>query len=165
MGSYGALGILLLAGISFLKTPAIWLYIAALAGFEGWLFFRYRKEGHAPASVGEAPYHFTGEEAEVIGLYRFYFTYPGIARQASAALAATGLTTLVLVPWLLYKGAFAEATLVGMNLFAVARFTKAMSPQLALRVRANRGDRRALRILELHDPLWKKINDANVSGR
>jgi hypothetical protein len=52
-----------------------------------------------------------------------------------------------------------------MNLFAVARFTKAMSPQLALRVRANRGDRRALRILELHDPLWKKINDANVSGR
>lgn len=164
MGAYAALGFLILAGITFLKTDASWLLIAAIAGFEAWLFFRIRKEGNAPAAVGEGPYHFTDEEAALIGRYRFYFTFPEVSRQASSALAAVGLTTLVLVPWMLYKVQFPQAILLGMNLFVVARFTKTLAPQLALRVRAHKGDRAALRMLELHDPLWKKINDANVSA-
>jgi hypothetical protein len=70
----------------------------------------------------------------------------------------------VLVPWLIIKARYPEAVLVGMNIFAVARFTKAVSPQFALRVRAHKGDREALRMLALLDPLWKKINDANAAG-
>jgi len=34
---------------------------------------------------------------------------------------------------------------------------------MALRVAANKGDRAALRLLELHDPLWQKIQAANRS--
>lgn len=163
-GSYAALGVLILAGVTFIKAEAAWLYIAALAGCEGWLYLRFRKEGSAPAAFNLPPYFFTREEAELIGRYRFYFTYPAIARQASSALAAAGLTTLVLVPWMLIKGRIPEAALIGMNVFVVARFTKALTPQLALRIRAHKGDREALRMLELHDPLWKKINDANAAG-
>lgn len=162
MGTYGALGILVLAGVTFIQTQAAWLYIAVLAAFEGWLYSRFRKEGNSPASVDESPYHFTREEAELIGRFRFYFTYPQIALQASSALAAVGLTTLVLVPWLIIKGRYPEAVLIGVNIFAVARFTKALTPQMALRIRAHNGDRAALRMLELHDPLWKKINEANA---
>ena len=163
MGTYGALGFLVLAGVTFIKTEGAWLFIAALAAFEGWLYLRFKKEGNAPASVGEAPYHFTREEAELIGRFRFYFTFPQIALQASSALAAVGLSTLVLVPWLLIKGRYPEAVLMGMNIFAVARFTKALTPQMALRIRAHKGDRQALRMLELHDPLWKKINEVNAT--
>ena len=165
MGPYAALGVLVLAGITFLKTPAAWLYIAAVGGFEAWLYVRFRKEGNAPAAVEAPPYHFSQEEAGLIGRYRFYFTYPELAHQAASVLAAVGLTTLVLVPWLLYKVHFAEAALIGMNVFAVARFTKALSPQMALRVRAHKGDREALQMLALHDPLWKKINEVNAGER
>ena len=43
-------------------------------------------------------------------------------------LAALGLTALVLAPWLTYKQAFLQAIVIGVNLFAVARLTKAVAP-------------------------------------
>jgi len=76
-----------------------------------------------------------------------------------AYLAALGLTSLALVPWLIYKMEFVQALLIGANLFVVARYTKELAPLMALRVRAHQGDRAALRMLELHDPLWKKIRE------
>ncbi|HWI35847.1 MAG TPA: hypothetical protein VNU64_05280, partial [Burkholderiales bacterium] len=76
-------------------------------------------------------------------------------------LAAVGLSTLLLAPWLTYKHAFLPAAIIGMNLFAVARFTKMLSPMLTLRIAASRGDRDSLRMLEIHGPLWAKIRDAN----
>src|SRR2546430_13533691 len=58
------------------------------------------------------------------------------------------------------KQAFVPAVLVGVNLLAVARFTKLVSPMMALRITASRGDRAALRLLEAHDPAWAKIRAA-----
>jgi hypothetical protein len=77
-----------------------------------------------------------------------------------AVLAALGLTALVLVPWLTYKLELVQALLIGANLFVVARFTKALAPVMALRVRAHQGDRAALRMLELHEPVWVKIRQS-----
>jgi hypothetical protein len=46
----------------------------------------------------------------------------------------------VLAPWLTIKHQLLEAALIGINLFAVARFTKALSPVLtATRVEHHRG--------------------------
>ena len=161
-GGYGAVGVLLLAGWAALTPlPMAWAYIAAVVFFEFWLARNVKAVGRDAPPVGEAPYHFTDEEARLIQRYRFYFTYPNIAAQASSVLAATGLTALVLAPWLTFKGAFLEAVLVGVNLFAVARFTRLLSPLMALRIAASRGDRDALRILEIHGPLWDKIHAAN----
>jgi len=109
----------------------------------------------------EPPYHFSEDEAELVTRYRFYFTYPALARQSASVLAAIGLTALVLAFWLLYKQAFVQAVLVGLNLLAVGRFTKLLAPQLTLRITASRGDRAALRLLEAHDPAWAKIRAAN----
>jgi len=80
-------------------------------------------------------------------------------------LAAVGLSTLLLAPWLTYKQAFLPAAVIGMNLFAVARFTKILSPLLTLRIAGSRGDRAALRMLEIHDPLWAKIGAANAQEK
>ena len=159
MGAYASIAVLLLCGFTFLRTEVSWAYLAALAVFEIWLMRRVASVGKGPVAVEEPPYRFSAEEAGLVTRYRFYFTYPNVARQATSVLAALGLTALALVPWLIYKMELVQALLIGANLFVVARLTKALAPGMALRVRAHQGDLAALRMLELHDPLWKKIRD------
>lgn len=162
MGAYASLGILMLAGFAALNPqPMAWVFIGSVMAFELWLARRISQAGRGAPAPNQAPYHFTDEEAGFIGRYRFYWTYPGIANHSSSALAAVGLSTLLLAPWLTYKHAFLPAAIIGMNLFAVARFTKMLSPMLTLRIAASRGDRDSLRMLEIHGPLWAKIRDAN----
>lgn len=161
MGKYGAVGILGLAGLAALNPGLSWAYIAAFAAFELWLARRMALAARGPVPAEQAPYHFSAEEAAFVGRYRFYFAFPAIAREASSVLAALGLTAIVLAPWLTYKHALVQAALTGLNLFVVARFTKQFAPLMALRVAASKGDRAALRMLELHDPLWAKIRAAN----
>jgi len=163
VGGYGSVGVLLLAGWAALSPqPMAWVYIGVLMAFELWLARRIKEAGRCAPASNEAPYHFSGEEAAFIGRYRFYFTYPSIAHHSASVLAAIGLSTLLLAPWLTYKHVFLPAAIIGMNLFAVARFTKILSPLLTLRIAASRGDREALRMLEIHEPLWAKIRAANV---
>jgi hypothetical protein len=163
--NYGALvavTMLTLAGFAALSPPLMsWVYIAAVLAFEIWLIRRIAREGRAPAMIGEAPYHFTEEEAQLIGQYRFYFTYPAIAEGASSVLGALGITALLLAPWLTYKLAFLQAALIGLNLFAVARLTKMLVPVMTLRIAARSGDRGALRKLKVHETAWAKIRAGN----
>lgn len=161
MGKYAAAGILGLAGVAALNPQMSWAYIAAFAAFELWLVRRRALAERGPVPVDEAPYCFTAEEAALVERYRLYFAFPALAREASSVLAALGLTALLLAPWLTYRHALVQAALIGLNLFAVARFTKQLAPLSALRVAASKGDRTALRMLELHDPLWAKIRAAN----
>lgn len=163
MGSYGSLGILAFAGWAALSPqPMAWVYIGVVLAFELWLARRVSEAGRGLPTVNEAPYHFTAEEAAFIGRYRFYFTYPGIAQNSSSVLAAVGLSTLLLAPWLTYKHVYLPAVIIGANLFAVARFTKMLSPLLTLRIAASRGNRDSLRLLEIHGPLWAKIRAGNA---
>ena len=161
-GGYGAVVMLLFAGWAALAPhPMAWAYIAIVILFEFWLARRIKAVGRDAPPIGQAPYHFSEEEARFIQRYRFYFTFPNIAAQSSSVLAAIGLTALVLAPWLTFKQAWLPAVIVGVNLFAVARFTRILSPLMALRIAASRGDRDALRMLEIHGPLWDKIHAAN----
>lgn len=161
LGGLLSAAILVLAGWSFLNAAAAWAYVAAFVIFELWLLRTMVAVGKGPVATGEAPYHFTADEAELIRRYRFYFAYPARAQAASSVLAALGLTALVLAPWLTYKQAFLQAIVVGVNLFAVARLTKAVAPVMVLRIAAAQADRDALRLLEAHDPAWSKIRAGN----
>ena len=164
MGGLASVGVLLLAGFAALSPqPMAWVYIGVALAFELWLARRVSEAGRGTPAVNEPPYHFTGEEAGFIGRYRFYFTYPAMAKHSSSVLSAIGLSTLLLAPWLTYKVAYLPAVIIGMNLFAVARFTKKLVPLMNLRIAASRGDREALRLLEIHDPLWAKIRAGNAS--
>lgn len=160
-----AVAMLTLAGLAALyPQPMAWAYVVAFMLFEFWLLRRLNRAGRAPAAIDEPPYHFTEEEAGLIGRYRFYFTYPPLARTAASTLAALGLSALVLSPWLVFRGVLVPAFLVAVNLLAVGSLTKRVAPVMALRIAASKGDRAALRMLELHDPLWKKIQAANKQG-
>src|SRR5260221_7929934 len=160
MGAFAAIAVLFLCALTFLKIELSWAYLATLARYEAWLLRRIGQTAVGPVAVDEPPYRFSAEEADLVARYRFYFTYPVVAREAASVLAALGLTALVLVPWLAYKLEFIQALLIGCNLFVVARLTKQLAPVMALTIRAHRGDREALRLLEVHDPAWKKIRDA-----
>jgi len=162
---YGSVVMLLLAGWAALNpAPMAWVYIAAVLGFEAWLLHRMRAEERGPVAVGEPPYRFTEEEAELVARYRFYFAYPATAAQAGSVLAAIGLGAMVLALWLTFRQAFVEGAIIGLNLFAVGWFTKRMAPVYALGIAASRGKRDALHMLEILDPLWAKIRAGNQSG-
>jgi hypothetical protein len=166
MGGYLSAGVLVLAGWAALSPwPAAWLYVAAVLGFELWLARAIARAGSHAAPVDEPPYHFTDEEARLVGRFRLYFAAPVVAQQCSSALAAAGLSTLLLAPWLLYKEALLAAAVIGVNLLVVARLTKRVAPLMALSVAARRGDREALRALELHEPVWAKIRAGNEAER
>ena len=128
MGGYGTVGALLLAGWTFLEPSVAWVYLAAAAAFEIWLLGRMAALGRHPAAVGEPPYHFSEDEARLVGRYRLFFTEAVKARQLASVLAAIGLTALLLVPWLAYKHAFVEAGLIGLNVLAVAYLTRRLIP-------------------------------------
>jgi hypothetical protein len=140
-----------------------WVFVAAVAIFEVWLLARMRRLEQGPVPVEEAPYRFDAEEARFIERYRFYFSYPALAAQAGSVLAAIGLAGMVLALWLTFKQAFVQGALIGANLFLVGWLTKRLAPVFALRIAASRGDREALRLLEIHEPLWAKIRGANHS--
>jgi len=161
---YASVLMLLLAGWAALNPePMSWVFIAAVAIFEFWLIARLRAVQRAPVPVEEAPYRFTAEEARFVERYRFYFTYPALAAHAGSVLAAIGLAGMVLALWLTFRQAFAQGALIGANLFLVGWLTKRLAPLFALRIAAHRGDRDALRMLEILDPLWAKIRAANQS--
>ena len=162
MSALGSIAVLLFAGWAALSPePMAWIYIGMVALFELWLLRRVTRVGGTSVAPGEPPYRFTDDEAALVQRYRFYFTYPALARDCSSVLAAIGLTALGLAPWLTYKRVLLPAALIGLNLFAVARFTKLVAPLMALRIAASRGDRAALRAFEVHDPAWEKIRAGN----
>jgi hypothetical protein len=158
--------VLLLAGWAALSPePMAWIYFGLVAIIELWLARRVKRAGSGPVTPGEPPYHFSDEEAALVQRYRLYFTYPALARECSSILAAIGLTALGLAPWLTYKWVLLPALLIGVNLFAVARFTKLLAPLMALRMAALRGDRAALRMLEVHESAWARIRAGNQAAR
>ena len=162
MLKYGSVAMLILAGWAALSPARMsWAYLAAVAVFEAWLLVRMRAEERGPVAVDEPPYRLSAEEAELVGRYRFYFAYPTLSGQAGSVLAAIGLSGMVLALWLTFRQAFVQGALIGLNLFAVGWFTKRVAPVYALRIAASRGKRDALRMLEILDPLWAKINAAN----
>jgi hypothetical protein len=159
---YAAVLILVLAGWSALKPePVSWAFVAVVFAFEVFLLARMQAVQRRPVPVGEPPYLFSAEEARFIERYRLYFAFPALAAHAGSALAAIGLAGMALALWLTFRQAFTQSALIGANLFLVGWLTKRLAPHFALRVAASRGDREALRMLELLDPLWAKIKAAN----
>jgi hypothetical protein len=162
MGPYVSIAFLILAGLGALHPATVaWVYIGAFVAFELWLVRQIRSAGSGPVEPEAPPYHFTTDEAALVARHRFYFKYPSMARQAASVVAAVGLSSLVLALWLTYKHAFVQAGFIGLNLFAVTRLTRVCAPLLSIRMAASKGDRIALRMLEVHEPAWAKIHAAN----
>lgn len=170
MRGLGTIAFAVLLALAFL-TPAAggWAFAAAEFAFLAWLASSLRKADaarlHARARPALGP-----DEAEIVSRYPFYFERPLLAREHAATLAALGLASLLLVPWLTYRVQWAQAILIGVFVFAVARLTRVLSPVLALRLATAKGDREALRLLSAHDGAVRKLSapdqpEADGEGR
>jgi hypothetical protein len=166
MGPWLSLAVLILAGFAALHPASIaWVYFAAVLAFEGWLFGIVRSVGGRVVRPGEKPYEFSEEEARLVERYPFYFTFPGIAKHSSSVLAAIGLSSLLLAPWMTFRIAYLPALLAAANLLPVAWLTRRIAPLLSLGLAANRGNREALRMLEVHQSAWEKIRRCNIEPK
>lgn len=153
----GAVAAAALGCWAFLDPPVGgWLFAAAEFGFLAWLGRRARSVDGA-ALVAGAREALEPDEAELARRYPLYFARPGLARECASVLSAIGLVSLILVSWLLYKQQWPPAIIIGVFLFAVARLTRHLSPVLALRLAAGKGDREALRLLSAHDGAARKL--------
>lgn len=154
----GAVAVAALAGWAFLAPGAgSWAFAAAEFAFLAWLSRELRRSNLA-ALLARAREPLAQDEADIVQRYVLYFARPGFARECASTLSGLGLASLVLVPWLTYKLQWAQAILIGVFLFAVARLTKLMSPLYALRLATARGDRDALRLLSAHDGAMRKLS-------
>ena len=144
MGGFGTVAVLLLAGWTFLEPALVWAYLAAALAFELWLSWKIASVGRHPAAAGEPPYHFSEEEAQLVGRFRIWFTDQKLGRSLASILSALGLTALILAPWLAYKHAFASGGLVAANVLLATYLTRRLTPI---------GDTRAI---------WEKIHAGNA---
>jgi hypothetical protein len=154
----GALAVAALTAWTFLDPRAgAWAFAAAEFAFLAWLARELRRaDAAALRSRAHAP--LDADEADIVQRYPLYFARPQFAREGASTLAALGLASLVVVPWLTYKLQWAPALLIGVFLFAVARLTRLLSPVYALRLATAKGDREALRLLSAHDGAARKLS-------
>lgn len=158
MKGLGALAAAVLAAWTFLSPPSGgWAFAAAELAFLAWLARELRRTQFA-ALQARASEPLDADEADLVRRYPLYFARPALARECASTLAATGLASLVLVPWLTYKLQWPPALLIGILLFAVGKLTKLLSPVYVLRVATAKGDREALRLLSAHDGAARKLS-------
>ena len=164
MKGLGALAVAALGAWAFLAPGAgSWAFAAAEFAFLAWLARELRKTNLA-ALLARAREPLERDEADIVQRYLLYFARPAFARECASTLAALGLASLVLVPWLTYKLQWAQALLIGVFVFAVARLTKLTSPVYALRLATAKGDRDALRLLSAHDGAMRKLSAPEQPG-
>jgi len=164
MNGLGAIAVIALTGWTFLQPPVgSWAFTAAEFAFLSWLGRELRRVD-AGALCARAREPLEPDESDVIRRYAFSFGRPAVARECASTLAATGLATLVVVPWLIYKLQWPQAILIGIFLFAVGRLTKLVSPVYALRLATAKGDREALRLLSAHDGAARKLSAPDQPG-
>jgi hypothetical protein len=163
MKGLGAAGVAALAAWSFLQPPmGSWAFAGTELAFLAWLARELRRVDAAALAARARP-PLEPDEADIVRRYPLYFARAPFARECASTLAAAGLASLVLVPWLTYRLQWAPALLIGVMLFAVARLTKLLSPVYALRLRTAKGDREALRLLSAHDGAARKLSGGHES--
>lgn len=154
----GAIAVAALVACALLAPqPGGWAFAAAEFAFLAWLARELRRmdAGALKARAREA---LDADETDIVQRYPLYFARPAIAGECASTLAAIGLASLILAPWLTYKLQWAQAILIGVLIFPVGRLTKVTSPVYALRMATAKGDRNALRLLSAHDSAMRKVS-------
>jgi hypothetical protein len=154
----GTIGVAALVAWALLEPASgAWAFAASEFAFLAWLA-RQMRASDAAALRGRAREPLDADESEVVERYPAYFGRPAFAGECAATLAALGLASLLVVPWLTYKQQWAPAIMAGVMLFRVGRLTRLLSPVYALRLAIAKGDRDALRLLSAHDGAMRKLS-------
>jgi len=82
---------------------------------------------------------YTLKEIEMIERYRLFFQYPFASRELSSTFSAVQLAIFPLVPWLIIKGLFIQAIVIGINSFVATQLSVILNPQFFLHDNLDKG--------------------------
>ena len=114
-----------------------------------------------PIHANEAPLFLAPTEAKLVRRHQIYFTFPATSIALSSIVAAIGLASWVLIPWLLYKSQWIQAGILLVNMLVGGPLSHKLSPHNGLILMASRGNVEAVEFLEAFNPAWEKIAEAS----
>lgn len=79
------------------------------------------------------------KEIEMIKRYRLFFKYPVACRILSPIFSGIQLSAYILVPWLLIKGLYIQALIIGLNYFVATQLAVILNPQFFLHDNLDKG--------------------------
>jgi hypothetical protein len=82
---------------------------------------------------------YTLKEVEVVERYRLFFQYSFASKILSPIFSAIQLSVFILVPWLLYRGLFVNAIIIGINYFVAGQLAVILNPQFFLHDNVDKG--------------------------
>ena len=112
-----------------------WTFIVLSALLEVWIVLTNLSR----IKVKNENNKYTSKEVEVIERYKLFFQYPFASKMLSPVFSAIQLSTFVLVPWLLYKGLYINAAIIGLNYFIAPQLAVILNPQFFLHDNIDKG--------------------------
>jgi hypothetical protein len=82
---------------------------------------------------------YTLNEIKMIERYRLFFRYPFASRIFSPVFSGIQLAVFPLVPWLLIKGLYIQAVIIGLNYFVATQLAVILNPQFFLHDNLDKG--------------------------
>ncbi len=82
---------------------------------------------------------YTPEEVGAIEHYRLFFRYPFASKILSPVFSGIQLSVFVLVPWLIFKGLYFNAVVIGLNYFIASQLAVMLNPQFFLHDNVDKG--------------------------
>jgi len=125
----------------FRPLPAAIAHMCFAGMFEGYLLLTVLLRRPAVPNVT-----WSDGELAAIRKYQVYFTFPFASREFSSVASGVQMTTLFWSPWLLYKGHWILAVIVGVNYFVAGSLSMKLNPRFFLHEAVDK--RRDLRYLD-----------------
>lgn len=110
-------------------------FIITVALLELWIVLANRSK----IQVKDDNNKYTSKEVAMIERYRLFFQYPFASRIFSPAFSAIQLAVFPLVPWLIIKGLFIQAIVIGLNYFVASQLAVILNPQFFLHDNIDKG--------------------------
>lgn len=114
---------------------ASWVFIGIALLLELWFILANRSK----IKVKNIDNVYTSHEIKMIERYQLFFQYPMACRALSSAFSMIHLATFLLTPWLLIKGIYLQAVLIGLNYFITTQLSVMTNPQFFLHDNLDKG--------------------------
>lgn len=137
----------------FSPATATYIFLAATAIFEGYLFFIDRANRPNPD-----PSRWSQEEIDVLRKYHLALRYPFGAKDMSVVLNGFRWSALLWVPWLLWNQMWVFAVIIALNFFIAGDLSFRLDPFFFLSDAVNRGKYQFAGELSLLQEVAEKIS-------
>jgi len=107
------------------STNFILVFVVAFEGYIALMSLLGRPSQIEPFT---SPLYLTPAEVAAIKRFHLFFRYPYASRQFSSVISTIQLASIILVPWLLYKGIWIKAAVLGLNYYSIGYLAVKLNP-------------------------------------